>query len=258
MKSCLQRNRYQPSARNESGSNKEGCKQRGVRTKSASRRQHVGVVVMSTDTLGKFWHKESRDGDRQCGKADASKDSAALLGQHSQATGHGRGVSHTQRHVNSTVGGGFESNNVSDTGTGNVRQREWRAYNATKEYHQQRLSGGAQADATWCALSGEHTQHGGAFWRISEEYTVVDEPARGGKWSRQQSWVSGPDQSTQPARVWGQMARMAKLDWWKACNKTDEGWLATGLVTISQVVAWHVAGIWKWRVVANAKNGSKV
>ena len=38
----------------------------------------------------------SRDGDRQCGKTDASKDSAALLGQHSQATGHGGGVSHTQ------------------------------------------------------------------------------------------------------------------------------------------------------------------
>jgi len=38
----------------ESGSNMEGCKQRRVRTKSASRGQHVGVVVMSTDTSGKF------------------------------------------------------------------------------------------------------------------------------------------------------------------------------------------------------------
>ena len=36
-----------------------------------------------------------RDGDRQSGKTDASKDGAALLGQHSQATGHGGGVSHT-------------------------------------------------------------------------------------------------------------------------------------------------------------------
>ena len=33
---------------------KRGRKQRGVRTKSASRRQHVGVIVMSTDTFGKF------------------------------------------------------------------------------------------------------------------------------------------------------------------------------------------------------------
>ena len=35
--------------------------------------------------------KQSRDGDRQCGKADTSKDGAALLGQHKQATGHGGG-----------------------------------------------------------------------------------------------------------------------------------------------------------------------
>jgi len=40
-----------------------------------------------------------RDGDRQSGKTDASKDGAALLGQHSQATGHRGGVSHTQRHI---------------------------------------------------------------------------------------------------------------------------------------------------------------
>ena len=84
----------------ESESNKEEHKQRGVRTKSASRKQHVGLVVMSTDTFRKFWQNQSRDGDRQYGKADASKDSAALLGQHSQATGHRGGVSHTQRHVN--------------------------------------------------------------------------------------------------------------------------------------------------------------
>jgi len=32
---------------------------------------------------------------------------AALLGQHSQATGHGRGGPHTQRHVNSNHGGGW-------------------------------------------------------------------------------------------------------------------------------------------------------
>jgi len=37
----------------------------------------------------------------------------------------------------------------------------------------------------------------------------------------------------QPARVWVQMARTAKLDGWKACDKTDGGWPATGLVTIS-------------------------
>ena len=37
----------------------------------------------------------------RCGKTDASNDGAALLGPHSQATGHGGRVSHTQRHVNS-------------------------------------------------------------------------------------------------------------------------------------------------------------
>jgi len=55
----------------------------------------------------------------------------------------GGGGSHTLRHVNSTNGGGFESNHVSHTGTGTVRQSDWRAYNATKcrgkEYHQHRL-----------------------------------------------------------------------------------------------------------------------
>jgi len=55
----------------EFGSNKEGRKQRGVRMKSTSRRQHVEVVVMSTNTFGMFWQKQSKDGDRQCGKADA-------------------------------------------------------------------------------------------------------------------------------------------------------------------------------------------
>ena len=50
---------------------------------------------MSIDTFGKFVQKHSRHGDRQCGKADASKDGAALLGQQIQATGHGGGVSHT-------------------------------------------------------------------------------------------------------------------------------------------------------------------
>ena len=38
----------------ESRSNEERHKQRGVWTKSASRGQHVGFVVMSTDTFGKF------------------------------------------------------------------------------------------------------------------------------------------------------------------------------------------------------------
>jgi len=43
------------------------------------------------------------------------------------------------------------------------------------------------------------------------------------------------------------MARIAKLNWWKACDKTDEGWPAAGLVTTSQVVAWQVARVWKWK-----------
>ena len=81
------------------------------------------IVVMSTDTFGKFRQKKSSDGprDRQCGKTDASKDG--------QATGHGGGVSHTRRHVNSTNGGGFESNHVSDAGAGTVRQSNWQPYN---------------------------------------------------------------------------------------------------------------------------------
>ena len=79
---------------------------------------------MSADNSEKFWQKQSRNGDTQCGKADASKDGAALLGQQSQATGHGGGMSHTERHINSADGGGFESNHVSDTGKCTVRQRD--------------------------------------------------------------------------------------------------------------------------------------
>jgi len=97
-----------------------------------------------------------------------------------------------------------------------------------------------------------------AFCRISEECMVVDEPASGGGWTRKHSWGSGPDQRTQPARVRGQMARMAKLDWWKACDETDEGCSAAGLVTTSQVVAWHVARVLKWRMVAKATHASEV
>jgi len=143
----------------ESRFNTEERKQRGIRTKIASRGQHVGFVVMSTGTFGNFWQKQSRDGDRQCSKTDASNDGVALLGQHSQATGvccfvllnwywgivmygpgasswasqgrrthdprsptsgHGGEVSHTQRHVNSANGGSFESNHVSHT----VRQND--------------------------------------------------------------------------------------------------------------------------------------
>jgi len=39
-------------------------------------------------TLLESLNKQSSDGDRQCGEADTSKDSAAQLGQHSQAAGH--------------------------------------------------------------------------------------------------------------------------------------------------------------------------
>ena len=68
---------------------------------------------MCTGTFGKFGQKQSRDGDRQCGKADASKDGVALLVH--------------QRRVNPANGGGFESNYFSDTGTGSIRQSDWRA-----------------------------------------------------------------------------------------------------------------------------------
>jgi len=56
---------------------------------------------------------------------------------------------------------------------------------------------------------------------------VVDEPARGGGWTWKHNWVSGPNQRTQPARVWGQMARMAKLDRQKSLRKPDKKWPAT-------------------------------
>ena len=36
----------------------------------------------------------------------------------------GGGVPHTSRHVNSANGDGFESNHVSDTGTGTARQSD--------------------------------------------------------------------------------------------------------------------------------------
>ena len=60
----------------------------------------------------------------ESGEANASKDCEVLLGKHSQATGHGGGVSHTQRHVYLAHRGGFESNHVSDTGTGTARQSD--------------------------------------------------------------------------------------------------------------------------------------
>ena len=66
------------------------------------------------------------------------------------------------------------------------------------------------------------------------------------------------DQRTQTSESMRAMARMAKFELWKACDKTEQGWPATGLVTTSQVVTWHVARIWKWRVVAQATNASKV
>jgi len=136
-----------PAQETQSGSEKEGRKQRGVRTKSACRGQHVEFVVMSNNTFGKFWQKQSRDGDRQCGKTGVSKDSACLLGQHSQATSQGGGLSNTQRHINSASVGSFESNHFSDTGAGTVRPSGQRAYKETKlrgqEFHQQRTSSGA-------------------------------------------------------------------------------------------------------------------
>ena len=75
-----------------------------------------------------------------------------------------------------------------------------------------------------------------------------------GRWSRKHSWV--PD--SEPVRVWGQISRMETLYWWRTCNKTYEGWPATSPVITNQVVAWHAARIWKWRVVAKDTNASKV
>ena len=79
----------------------------------ALRKGHRGrLVPYLLDTSGIFWQKQCRDGDRQCGEADASENDAALLGQYSQATGHRGGMSHTQRRVNSADGGGFDSSHV--------------------------------------------------------------------------------------------------------------------------------------------------
>ena len=74
---------------------KKKHKQRGDWAKSASRGQHMIVVVKSIKTYGKLEQKHPRDGDRECVQAYASEDGAALLGQHSQATGH-RNVPHSE------------------------------------------------------------------------------------------------------------------------------------------------------------------
>jgi len=50
-------------------------------------------------------------------------DGAALLDQHSKATGCGGEMSHTQRHVNSADECDSDSNNVPDTGAGAVPQQ---------------------------------------------------------------------------------------------------------------------------------------
>jgi len=91
----------------------------------------VRVVVMSTDTYRFLRPEQSRDGDRECGEADASKDGASRLDQYSQATGHGGGVFHTQNHVDSAYGCGSQSNRVFDTDAGTVRRSPWRAYDTT-------------------------------------------------------------------------------------------------------------------------------
>jgi len=86
------------------------------------------------------------------------------MGQNIQATVHVGGLSHNhwQRHINSADGGGFESNHVSDTGAGTVRQNDWQAYTATQR-RGQLLKGiiknhweVAPTDANWRALSDEH------------------------------------------------------------------------------------------------------
>jgi len=47
-------------------------------------------------TFLESFDKQSRDGDKSFGKPDASKDGAALLGQHSHAAGHGGVVPHLE------------------------------------------------------------------------------------------------------------------------------------------------------------------
>jgi len=89
VKSCLQRTFELLSANRKEQSpdpKKEGRKQRAVRTKSASKGQLVGFFVMSAVTYGNSWQKQSRDEDRECGEADASKDGAALLLNHTTVT----------------------------------------------------------------------------------------------------------------------------------------------------------------------------
>ena len=75
----------------------------------------------------------------------------------------------------------------------------------------------------------------GAFCRICKECMVIDKPARSGR-EESKSVLEFQVQikRKKPARIRWKLLRMVKLDWWKACNKTDEGWPATGLVTFYQ------------------------
>ena len=90
------------------------------------------VVVISTDTFGKFDKNSSEMGTESVARQMHQKTVQHYWVNIDKQQVMGGAGSHTQRHDNSTNGGGFESNNVFDTGTGTVRQSDWRAFNATQ------------------------------------------------------------------------------------------------------------------------------
>ena len=66
------------------------------------------------------------------GKANASKDGAALLDQHSQATGHGGGGPTVRDTWIQPMEAALNQTTFLTQGTGTVRQSDRREYNPTK------------------------------------------------------------------------------------------------------------------------------
>jgi len=64
-----------------------------VLRKSARRGQYLIIIVMSTNMYGKLGENQFRDEGSKCGKVDAPEDGATLLGEYTEATGHGQAFS---------------------------------------------------------------------------------------------------------------------------------------------------------------------
>ena len=170
----------------------------------------LGVVVMSTDYYSKFWQKQSRDRDWEFGEADASKDGSALLGQHRWVAG---GECPT---LKETLIQPIEAAQIQTTLLAQAQVLLRKTIGELRYNKSQRSTRGA-------------------FCRICKECMVIDKPARSGR-EESKSVLEFQVQikRKKPARIRWKLLRMVKLDWWKACNETDEGWPATGLVTCYQ------------------------